>query len=113
MLAVVGGDLPECIFFVVIVGIDPGGYFSSGFFESFFQRIALPLVWPGHPIMYPVGVFFYDLYGIVGAAAVDDDVFQVGIMLIEYGLYGLFEIVPLVIAGSDDGNFWRMHIVTF
>src|SRR5262245_37259570 len=62
-----------------------------------------------HPRTQPWLVFANDLDAVVGAAAVDDDVFQVGIALQQDGSNRLLEECGLVKTGCDNRDAWPPH----
>ena len=45
----------------------------------------------GDPVGKPVGVLFYDVYGAVGRTAVDNDVFNMRVALVEHRQYCLLQ----------------------
>ena len=56
------------------------------------------------PISQPGLIFPDDIQGVIGAAAVDDDVFQVGIALQQDRADGLLDELPLVEGGGDHAD---------
>lgn len=52
-------------------------------------------------------VFFQDLQGGITGAAIDHQVLEVGIALIQDGSNGGLDKIPLVERRGDDGDFWQ------
>lgn len=66
--------------------------------------MALALVRFTYPVSELFLVFLDDLHAAVGAAAVDDDVLQVGVVLQQDRADGLFQVLHLVVGGGDDAD---------
>ena len=72
--------------------------------ETLVDCIRLTPVGLGDPPGKPVGIALDDIQRAIGGSAIDDEVFQVGIILRQHRLDGLFEETSLVIRWSEDGN---------
>jgi hypothetical protein len=66
-----------------VVAVDVAVHVARGPREPLVDGVALPGVFLTHPPREPVGVALDDVHAVVGAAAVDDEVFQVRVALVE------------------------------
>src|SRR5439155_25669140 len=69
--------------------------------QALVDGVALPGVVLAHPIREVTFVSLDDLHAPVGAAAVDDDVLEVGVVLVEHGADGSLEVRTLVERWGD------------
>ena len=97
---------------VEVVAIDVGVDVAGGAGETLVEGVGLAVVLFADPIGEMLLVFFDDVDAAVGAATVDEDVFEVGVALAEDGVDGLLEVLRLLIAGGDDGEA-RSHSQPF
>lgn len=73
--------------------------------KALVDGVRLPLVGLGLPVRQPVGIFLDNLQAAIARAAIDDDVFQVGVILLEHRAQGLLEERRLVEGRRHDANF--------
>jgi hypothetical protein len=85
---------------VLVGGRDPAHDFAGGAGEAFVEGVVHAVVRLADPAGDLRRVFADDVQGAVGGAAVDDEVFEVGVILREDGLDGLLE----VFGGVEDGG---------
>jgi len=52
-------------------------------------------------------IFTDDIHGMISTPSVNNDVFEVWIILLKNRLYGFFQEFGLVIGRGDDSNFWK------
>lgn len=62
-----------------------------------------------HPVSQPAFILPDDFCRVIRTAAINDDVLQVGIVLIEHRQDGLLQVMSLVEGGGDDGDFGIVH----
>lgn len=67
--------------------------------------MALTAVLFAHPVRQLLFILPDDLDAVVSASAVDDDLFQVWIVLLQNGANGLFQVFSLVERWSNYRNF--------
>jgi len=73
--------------------------------------MGLPTIFFANPIRQVFFIFFYYFNGVIRTAAINDYIFQIGIILIQYGLYSFLQKKSLIIGGGYDANFWKfLHI---
>ena len=64
-------------------------------------------------LTYPVSkkflIFLDNLDTVIATAAVNNDVLQIGVILIQYRQDGAFNKLPLVERGCDDRKFWQIR----
>src|SRR3989442_13464054 len=78
--------------------------------NSFIAGVALPLFGLSFSLFQMLLVFLDDVENSVRAPAVDHDILDIRILLIEDREYGLFKIRTLVVRRGDDGDAReRMH----
>jgi len=72
--------------------------------KSFIDGVALTTVLLAHPVFQILLIFLDDVETIVHAPAVDHDILDIRILLLEDREDGLFEIRTLVVRRGDDGD---------
>src|SRR2546422_3249629 len=72
--------------------------------KSFVDGVALTTVLLAYPVFQILLIFLDDVETIVRAPAVDHDILDIRILLIEDREYCPFEIRTLVVRGGDDGD---------
>ena len=97
-----GGDSEERAGKVDIVRVQIRYDFASGFLESIVERIRCAIVFFGDPEADPVFVLTDDVECLVRRPSVDDDVFQVGVVLSQNRPDRVFDIRSLVVGCRDD-----------
>ena len=98
------GSSPQRVFFVIVIAVEIAVDGAGGAGEAFVDGVGLAAVRLGNPEGQMRGIFADDLDRAVGAAAVNDHVLEVGIILREDRVDGLFEKPGLIEAGRDDGD---------
>ena len=101
-----GAEGPGTIF---VVAVEPGHDFAAGFGKALVQRIAMAGVGLADKMVQPVFVFLDDLHRAVGAAAIDHDIFEMRIILIQHRAQRVFDKSRLVEGRGDDGNPGAAH----
>src|SRR5207245_10576918 len=91
---------------VIIIRTKPGQQVPCGMRKSFIDGVALTTVRLAYPVFQMLLIFLDDIETIVRAPAVDHDILDIRILLIEDREYGLFKIRTLVVRGGDDRNLW-------
>src|SRR4029079_8545768 len=81
----------ECAGQINIVAVDERENVARGFFETFVDRVYLSTIFFTYPISQLVLVAANDRNTLISAAAIDDDVFEWLITLIQYRQDGLFQ----------------------
>src|SRR4051812_15181007 len=84
-----------------VITVDPGNNVTGGPAQSFVDGLALAIVFLTYPISKMVFVFMYDVHTFVLAAAINQDILQVRIVLGDHRLNGFFKIGALLITGRD------------
>ena len=74
-----------------VVGVEPAQKVTGGSSEALLQSVILSLIWLANPVGQVGLVPTDDLYAAVGGAAINDDVLQVWVLLVENGQDSLFE----------------------
>ena len=96
---------------VNIVAVDESENVSSRFFESLVDRMHLPAIFFTHPVSKTVFVATNNRNAFVSAAAVDHDVLERLVSLLEHGQDRLFQETALVEGRRDDAEFQSHAIV--
>src|ERR1044071_4266009 len=86
----------ECAGQINIVAVDERENVAGGFFEPFIDRVYLSTIFFTYPVSQLVLVAANDRNTLISAAAVDDDVFERLITLIQYRQNRLFQEMALV-----------------
>src|SRR5687767_13684135 len=94
----------DCAGQIIIIRIQPGHDLTLRTRHPFVDRLGLTGLLFRGPICQARRVFLDDLRTATRGSAVDDDIFDARISLIEYGSQGLFEIGSLIEGGGDDGD---------
>jgi len=87
----------------LVGGGDPAHDFAGGAGESFIEGVVHALIGFGEPAGDLRFVFANDVEGAVGGSAIDDEVFEIGIILGEDRLDGLLDVFRGVENGSYEG----------
>lgn len=74
--------------------------------------MTLPPVFLTLPIAYPLGIFFKDRNRLVCTAAINNNIFKIGIVLQENRPYGLFNKLPLVVRRGNNSDFWPIRVLS-
>ena len=96
-------DHGEAANLVLVGGADPAHDFAGGAGEAFIERVVHAFVGLADPRGDLRFVFTNHVEGAVGGGAVDDEVFEVGIVL-EDGLDGLLDVFDGVEDRGDEGD---------
>ena len=92
-----------------VVGIYIGHYVSGGFIKPLLQGVVQASV----PFACPISQLIFMLpdyvHGIIGAAAINNDVFQIRIILPKHREDGLLKIVSLIKGRSHNADFGIVH----
>ena len=88
-----------------VIRVEPRQDLAGGTREALVDGVGLPLVFLALPICQAIGVFLDNFKAAVAGAAIDDDVFNVRIVLLEHAAHGLLEEARLVEGGGDDADF--------
>jgi hypothetical protein len=99
-----GGGAVKGSGFVEVVAVEPGEDVAGGCVEALGNRIVEVAVGPLNQAADVLGVALENAWGIVGGTAIDDDVFEVGVVLTGDAEEGLFEKGCAVEVGCDDGD---------
>ena len=86
---------------------------AAGPLKALVDGVALTLVLFAYPPGKVCFIFPDDLNSAVGAAAVDDDVFEIRISLQQHRTDGFFQVLRLVIRRGNDrypGTVWRTAV---
>ena len=87
-----------------IVAVEPGDHLPISQPEALVDGLGLAAVGFDNQVIQAVAVAFENVDGAVGRCAIDDDVLEVGILLVEYGEQRLFDESCLVERWSDDAD---------
>ena len=101
--------IQQSVWQVIIIAVEPAEDVSRGALETFVDRMALPPVWLAHPVSQPGFVLTNNFTASVRAVPVNDDVFEVRIILKQNRADGLFDEPCLVVRGSNDADFRRIE----
>ncbi len=74
--------------------------------EALVDGIGLPFVFLALPICQAISVFLDDFQAAVAGTAINDDVFNVWVILLEHAKHGLLKEARLVEGWGDDGDEW-------
>jgi hypothetical protein len=97
-----GGNARQCSSYIVIVAIQISDDVAGGSRQSLVDSVPLSTISFAYPIRYPITKASYDLGALIGASAINDDVFQIRVLLPKYGLNRLTEIASLIEGGCDN-----------
>jgi peptidoglycan/LPS O-acetylase OafA/YrhL len=89
---------------IIIVAVDVRQDRACRPLQPLVDRVCLPPILFADPVRQVLFVPLDDVDTAVGAAAVDDDVFEIRITLREDAVDGLFEVGGLLVGGGDDGD---------
>ena len=89
---------------ITIIRIQPRQDVPRGPSPALVDGIRLPVVRLRYPVNQPGFIPANHLHAAVGAAAVDDDVLQVGVSLQQYRPDGLLDELSLVVRGGNDAH---------
>ena len=92
---------------IILVGVQPADEVAGGHAEALVERVRLALVGLGDPAQ--VRITAEHCERAIARAAVHHDVLEIRIALAEHAQDGVFEIMPVVETGGDDGNFRRLR----
>src|SRR5215470_5507268 len=98
----------ECAGQVNIITINEGDNIPGHLLQSFVDGVHLAAVFFAHPVGKPPFVTTKDGHSLVCASAIENDVFEVRIALIQDRENRFFYESALVIRGGDDTDF-RQH----
>ena len=95
-----------------VVGVEPDEVAPMSAGETLVEGVTLAAIRLAHPPRQPRGVLLQKFARPIGAAAVDDDEFEILARLGQDGIQGRPEETPVVIRGDDDaeergGHLWR------
>ena len=96
--------LPHCFGIVCIIRIEPREDVAVGVRKSFVDRIGLTLIRFADPGGNLPLIFFDDVHAAVGGATVNDDIFDVRVILFEHRADRRLKIGRLVKRRGDDGD---------
>src|SRR2546425_5488434 len=99
-----GGNGPERPRHVIIIRAKPGPQVPCGMRKSFIDGVALTTVRLAYPVFQILLIFLDDVETIVRAPAVDHDILDIRVLLIENREYCLFKIGTLIVRRGDDGD---------
>src|SRR6516225_146140 len=97
-------------FQVVIVAVEVRDDITSGSPETLVDGVRLAAIFLAYPVGQPALVFPNNFDTPICAAAVDDDVFQIRIILIENRVYRLLDEGSLVEGWRDNRNSWSRRV---
>src|SRR5688572_1835391 len=92
---------------VFVVAVQPRHDFAARLAKALVQCVTVPGVALADVIVQPVPVFLDDVLGPVAAAAIDNNIFEVLVVLVENRPKRFFDESCLVEGGRNDGNFQR------
>jgi len=79
--------------------------------KTLVDGIRLALIRHRFPISQATGIFLDDLNAAIGGPTVNNDIFNVGIILVKHRLDGLIQEACLVEGRGDDGDWWKTLIL--
>ncbi len=91
---------------IEVIRIEPADDLTRGFGKPLVNTVCLPLVLFGNPAREFRRVLLDDLDTVIGRTAIDDPVFNVGIILFQDRANCLLKKGSLVEGGGDNGDEW-------
>ena len=91
--------------FKQIVAVQPGPDLPVNMREPFIQGVTLPAILLAFPMAQKRFITADDLDALIGAAAIDHDQFEIGIILLKKRTQRRLEIRALIKRRSDDADF--------
>jgi len=77
------GNSHQRAWFEIVVAVDPVNYIAGYTLQPLVDGVGLSPVWFANPIGDAAAEALYHLHGIVGASAIDNNILEIGISLIE------------------------------
>ena len=91
-----------------VVAVQNAYNFAGAMAKALVDAVSLSGVGFAHPITQPIGIALDDAHALIGAAAIDHDVFEVRVALIEHRPQCFLQETTIVEVRGDDADF-REH----